>query len=88
MKLLFDENLSYRLCLSLADIYPDSQHVNSLGLERATDIEIFNFAKDNNFIVVSKDSDFNQISTIKGYPPYIIWLKIGNVRVRHIAPMF
>ena len=33
MKLLFDENLSYKLVRLLADLFPDSVHVRDVGLE-------------------------------------------------------
>jgi predicted nuclease of predicted toxin-antitoxin system len=62
MKLLFDENLSYKLCHRLEDIYPGSQHVENLGFEQVDDIKIWSFAKHENFIIVTKDSDFNDIS--------------------------
>jgi hypothetical protein len=40
MKLLFDENLSFRLVTALADIYPDSSHVREVGLLGADDLHV------------------------------------------------
>ncbi len=78
MKLLLDENLSRRLVPFLQADYPGSSQVALLGLEKATDREIWEYAKSNDFIIVTKDSDFHELSTLYGAPPKIIWLKTGN----------
>ena len=62
MKLLFDENLSPKLVLLLADAFPDSLHVRDVGLEAADDPILWEYAKDNNLMLVSKDSDMHQRS--------------------------
>ena len=84
MKLLFDNNLSHKLIDRLADLYPDSSHVMIEGLDDAEDHAIWALAKDNEFIIVTKDSDFNDLSIMKGCPPKVIWLRIGNSRVSAI----
>jgi len=84
MKLLFDENLSFKLSARLQDIFPDSKHVRNLGLEQADDSAIWTLARNKNFTIVTKDSDFNDISVIRGYPPHIVWLRSGNSRVDHM----
>jgi len=84
MKLLFDENLSFKLRARLQDVFPGSQHVRDLGLEQVNDAEIWEFAKRENFIIVTKDADFNDMSVIRGHPPYIVWLRIGNSRVSQL----
>jgi len=84
MKLLFDENLSFKLRAKMQDVFPGSKHVRDLGLEQVDDIEIWNFSKNENFVIVTKDADFNDLSVMKGYPPYIVWLRIGNSRVKEI----
>ena len=78
MKLLFDENLSPRLVDLLADLYPDSTHVHQCALGSSDDLAIWQYAKDNGFAIVSKDSDFEERSVLRGYPPKIIWLRVGN----------
>lgn len=78
MKLLFDENLSPRLAGVLADLYPGSDHVYHCGLGSADDTVIWQYAKDNGFAIVSKDSDFQERSILRGYPPKIIWLRATN----------
>jgi len=78
MKLLLDENLSRRLVPFLQIDYPDSSQVALLGLEKATDREIWQYAANNDYVIVTKDSDFHELSILFGAPPKIIWLKTGN----------
>ena len=68
MRLLFDQNLSPRLDQSLRDLYPESLHVRSVGLESASDYVVWQYARDNRLTIVSKDSDFRQLSFTLGYP--------------------
>ena len=85
MKLLFDENLSHRLCHLLGDAYPGSAHVRGLGLGCAPDADIWNYAQEHEFTIVSKDDDFRQRSFLAGPPPKIIWLQVGNAGTAMIA---
>ena len=78
MKLLFDQNLSRHLVELVADVFAGSEHVGSLNLGKSTDTEIRQFAVDNSFVIVSKDSDFYHHSFVKIGPPKVIWLKVGN----------
>lgn len=78
MKLLLDENLSPRLVASIRDLYPDSCHVEDCELLCATDEEIWRYAGQNDFVIVTKDSDFSERSALHGSPPKVIWLRIGN----------
>ena len=68
----------------LNDIFPDSTHVMFKGLDEAADQEIWNFARKENFTIVTKDSDFYDFSALLGSPPKIIWLRIGNSKVNDI----
>ncbi|MGH8116275.1 MAG: DUF5615 family PIN-like protein [Rhodanobacteraceae bacterium] len=69
MKLLFDENLSPKLAMALADLFPDSTHVHRVGLGSAPDTEVWVFARTHGFTLVSKGSDFHELSLLRGYPP-------------------
>lgn len=84
MKLLLDQNISRKLTNELEDLYPGSNHVFLLGLHKATDKEIWNYAQDNFFTIVTQDSDFNERSLIFGFPPKVIWLRIGNTSTENI----
>ena len=87
MKLLFDQNLSPRLPRVLADIYPESTPVREISLRDATDTQIWEYAKPNGFVIVSKDSDFQARSLLYGSPPKFIWLRVGNCPVRTIEEL-
>ena len=78
MKLLLDENLSDRIIHRIVDLYPDSEHVKTLGLINIDDAVIWEYAKANSFVIVSKDSDFHQRSLLYGHPPKFIYLRVGN----------
>jgi predicted nuclease of predicted toxin-antitoxin system len=84
MKLLLDENLSDRIIHRIGDLYPDSEHVKSLGLIETDDAVIWEYAKTNGFVIVSKDSDFHQRSLLYGHPPKFIYLRIGNCPISKI----
>lgn len=87
MKLLFDEHLSHKLIHRLEDLFPDSAHVKELELMTTPDIKIWQFAKEHQFTIVTKDSDFIDLSDLHGYPPFIIWIRTGNVRVTEIESL-
>jgi predicted nuclease of predicted toxin-antitoxin system len=78
MKLLFDQNLSFKLCRQLNDLFPESQHVRLGGLDRADDAAIWRYAADNGFAFVTLDADFAEMAALHGPPPKVIWLRCGN----------
>ena len=78
MKLLLDENLSRRLVVFLLHDYPGSSHVCLKGLESASDAEVWNKAKSLDFVIVTRDADFEELSLVWGQPPKVIWLKAIN----------
>lgn len=78
MKLLLDENLSDRIIAKIIDLYPNSDHVKNFALTNTDDAIIWNYAKVNSFVIVSKDSDFHQRSLLYSHPPKFVYLRIGN----------
>jgi predicted nuclease of predicted toxin-antitoxin system len=78
VKLLLDENLSRRIVPFIQDVYPDSTQMALIGLERASDAVIRQYAIDNDYVIVTQDADFYEMSLIHDQPPKIIWLKTGN----------
>jgi len=65
--------------------YPEAKHINQIGLEDATDNSIWNFDKENNYTIVTFDSDYYDLSIIRGCPSKIIWLRIGNTSTEMVA---
>ena len=87
MRLLLDQNLPRNLLLTLGDRFPGSEHVIGLGLDDSPDSQIFDYAGQNDFTIVSKDSDFRQLSFLHGAPPKVVWLRVGNCTVRELAAL-
>ena len=87
MKLLFDQNISFRIVSKLKINFPEAKQVRELGIENYSDIEIWKFAKENNYTIVTFDGDFYDLSNLKGFPPKIIWLRFGNTKTDYIADL-
>ena len=87
MKLLFDENLSPELPAQFADLFPDSAHVRNVGLARAPDTLIWLHALEQGFIIVSKDEDFHHLSFLRGAPPKVIGIALGNCSTARIEKL-
>ena len=85
MKLLLDENLSRRIIPMIQDAYPESSQIALLGMESANDKTVWAYAQQQGFILVTQDSDFNEMSVLYGHPPKIIWLKCGNQPKKRIV---
>jgi predicted nuclease of predicted toxin-antitoxin system len=84
MKLLFDHNLSPQLVKRLSDVFPDANHVAPAGLAEASDVSVWLYARDHGCTIVTKDSDFSDLSVLRGSPPKVIWLRLGNCTTRQI----
>lgn len=85
MKLLFDQNLSHRLVLVIEDLFPGSAHVRDFDLQMADDDRVWSYAAAHDFVIVSKDSDFHQMSFVLGHPPKVIWIRRGNCSTSEVA---
>lgn len=85
MKLLFDENLSPRLVDRVKELWPESTHIEALGLRGATDETIWEVARDQGYAIVSKDDDFRGLASVRGAPPKVVWLQVGNASTLRIA---
>lgn len=85
--LLFDQNISFRVVKLLDDVFPECIHLSQCGLMNAEDTEIWKYARLNNYTIGTFDSDFFEISLIKGHPPKIIWIRTGNLTTEQIASL-
>lgn len=88
MRLLFDQNLSPKLVNRLADLFPGASHVQLEGLDCAADDQVWEYARLNGFVIVTKDSDYNSLSVVRGSPPKIIWLLLGNSTTVQVEAAF
>jgi len=87
VKFLLDENLSHKLVPHLAAAFPDTAHVDDLGLHGQPDLAVWRYAAEHGFVIVSKDDDFRQLSFLRGHPPKVVWLTVGNARSAVIAEL-
>jgi predicted nuclease of predicted toxin-antitoxin system len=78
MKLFFDQNLSFKLCKLLEDLFPNSTQARLVDLAKAEDDELWQYAKEGKFVIVSLDSDFAELAGLNGPPPKVLWLRCGN----------
>lgn len=85
MRLLFDESLSERLVDSLRDLFPDSLHVRRIGAAGAGDLVIWELARERECLLVTKDEDFHRLSILRGAPPKVVWIRLGNCSTQHVA---
>jgi predicted nuclease of predicted toxin-antitoxin system len=87
MKLLLDHNLSPKLVNLLRDLCPDIEHVFELGLADQPDDAIWQYARAHGQIIVTKDSDYDALATLRGAPPKVIWVQAGNCSTRTTAQL-
>jgi len=85
VKLLLDENLSYRLVRVLDKVYPGTMHVTQVKPSLNSDPAIWEYARKQDFVLVTFDSDFVQLATLRGAPPKVLLLTLRNPRHAEIG---
>jgi len=85
VRLLLDENVSERLVRTLAPRFSASLHVRTLGRGGASDSDIWDLAVRESCVLVTRDEDFVSLSVVRGPPPKVIWLNVGNARTDAIT---
>jgi len=78
LKLLLDQNLSRKLVPQLQDRYPGSAHVFPSGLHRADDSDLWYYARLHGFTLATKNTDMVDLCVLRGGPPQVLWLRVGN----------
>ena len=86
-RLLLDENLSERLLKVIDSVFPGSTHVRALGRSGASDTSVWDIARGGGFVLATRDEDFVGMSVLRGAPPKVIWLNVGNARNAAIAAL-
>ena len=64
-----------------------STHVSEVGLSSSDDEELWRYAGDHGFTLISKDADFHQMSFLRDFPPKVVWIRRGNCSVREIESL-
>lgn len=79
MKLLLDQNISYRILKRILNNFPNSKHLNEVKLTNSDDKAIWHYAQKEGFTIITHDSDFDDLFLLYGFPPKIIKFKVGNL---------
>jgi predicted nuclease of predicted toxin-antitoxin system len=87
LKLLVDENLPPAAAIDLADLFPESIHVRSVGLASVADGLIWEFAREHGYVFITKDKDFANLSLARGAPPKVILIQTGNCSVEELLSL-
>ena len=87
MRLRFDEQLAEDRCDLLHGTFPDSLHVRPLGAGGASDERVWQLAIEHGCVLVTKDEDFHRFSVLRGAPPKVVWLRIGNCTTAEIVAL-
>jgi predicted nuclease of predicted toxin-antitoxin system len=85
--LLFDEQLSEELSNLLHDVFPDSLHVRQLGAGGWSDAKVWQLAGERGCVLITKDEDFHRLSVLRGAPPKVAWIRIGNCTTEDVAQL-
>ncbi len=88
MKLLLDQNLSSKLIRSLEEQHPGTSHVRLLGLDKADDSDIWHYARYHGFTLATKNTDMVDLCVLRGAPPKVLWLRIGNCTTSDVFDTF
>lgn len=84
MNLLFDQNISHRLISLIQDILPEAKQVKQIDLENSSNKQIWEYAKEHDFTIVTFDSDFYDFSLVWGHPPKTIWIRTYNQTTKNV----
>jgi predicted nuclease of predicted toxin-antitoxin system len=87
VRLLFDEQLSERLCSLLRGEFPDSLHIRQIGAGGSADASVWHLALEHECVLVTKDEDFRQLSILRGAPPKVVWVRLGNCTTQDLADL-
>ena len=80
MKFLIDNQLPLALRDFLLDKGHDAVHVLDLGMARASDLEVSQFASTDGRTIITKDEDFSILATLGQCAAPVIWVRFGNCR--------
>ena len=86
-KILIDNNLSVLVKEVLKIKFPDSRHIADFQMSSASDTEIWELAREQSYIILTKDKDFYHRISVFGPPPKVIWITKGNCRNKEMLQL-
>ncbi|MCI1187202.1 DUF5615 family PIN-like protein [Hymenobacter sp. DH14] len=85
MRLLLDENVSWRLAAQLRPHCEVVLHVRDIQLDNSPDTSIWRYARQHGYDIITKDEDFVRLVVANGFPPRIVALQNAQVPVGQLA---
>ena len=85
MRLLLDENISWRLAAYLRPHCAAVLHVRGIQLDNSPDTSIWHHAKQHGYDVITKDEDFLRLVLAEGFPPRVVAVQNAQVPVAKLA---
>jgi predicted nuclease of predicted toxin-antitoxin system len=72
----------------LADHGHIAEHVTDIGPGDAADLALWNYALEHGAVLVTKDEDFRDMLLLRGSPPAVVWVRVGNTRRQALLDWF
>jgi predicted nuclease of predicted toxin-antitoxin system len=88
MRFLVDAQLPPALARFLASLGEESVHVLDIGLLEASDSTIWSYAVENQWVIITKDDDFQFRASVSPQPPMIVWVRVGNCSKQRLLDLF
>jgi predicted nuclease of predicted toxin-antitoxin system len=88
VRLLIDNQLPPALARFIdTELRCEARHVSDVGLRNASDVEVWQYASANGFVLVSKDEDFTHMA-LRDSNARLIWVRVGNCRRVFLVELF
>jgi predicted nuclease of predicted toxin-antitoxin system len=85
VKIWVDAHISPGIAAWITETFAaEANALRSLGLREADDLEIFQRAKSEEVVFITKDADFVDLVEVRGAPPFVILLRCGNTTNRRL----
>ncbi|MDX2377648.1 DUF5615 family PIN-like protein [Microbacterium sp. LRZ72] len=65
-----------------------AEHVTDIGPGDAADLALWTYALENGAVLVTKDEDFRDMLLLRGSPPAVVWVRVGNTRRQALLEWF
>ncbi len=84
MKFLIDAQLPPVLAHFICSCGHDADHIDDIGMQGASDRDIWDLAERSKAVIISKDEDFVTLRTLHPDGPALVWIRTGNVRKKQL----
>lgn len=89
MKFLLDVHISYKLANAIKELGHEAIHINTiLDKWHTKDSDICKYADKNDFILITKDTDFRISYFLSNTPKKLIKVNLGNISTEKLVSVF